>query len=435
MKLQISHTISTSLRIRLPGLILLLLAAIGQAACQTETAGPSEAVPATYFGLHIHKFPVRDNEHARAFTAGPSRPNASAPTWPDIPFGSWRLWDAGVAWFELEPQKGVWNFARLDSAVELAATHHVDVLLTLGLTPAWASSRPHEAAGYKPGNAAPPTNMADWEDYVRTVATRYKGRIHAYEIWNEPNLAINFTGDPATMAEMTRRAAVILRQVDPNCIVVSASVTGRYGLQWLDKYLTYGAGNYVDVIGYHLYVTPDPAERMLPLAVSIRQIMAAHGLASKPLWNTESGWAKPKTFVSNEEAAAYLSRAYILNWLGGVKRFYWYAWDNYWWVTLMTTDPETRRPTSAAAGYATTERWTTGAILRSCTSDSQDVWSCRLDRDGASSWIVWRPEGTMSFRLLPTMGNVHQATSLEGKVSRVQGGLVAVGISPQLLTP
>jgi hypothetical protein len=430
-----SKASSSSGFVRRAGVALLLAFAIGPTPCQTDGPGPSEKVPGTYFGLHIHKFPVHGNGNINASSAGPVRPNAPAPTWPDIPFGAWRLWDAGVAWSELEPQKGVWHFDRLDSAVELASTHGVEVLLTLGLTPDWASSRPNEASGYKFGNAAPPKNMVDWDDYVRTVATRFKGRIRAYEIWNEPNLKVNFTGDAATMAEMTKRAAAILKQIDPSCIVISASVTGRYGLQWLDSYFSYGIGDSVDVIGYHLYVTPDPPEQMLPLAAAVKRTMAAHGLAAKPLWNTESGWAKPKVFASPEEAAAYLSRAFILNWYGGVKRFYWYAWDNYWWVTLYTTDPATRHQAFAALAYATTEGWMVGAVLRSCDADSQDIWSCRLDRGGISSWIVWRPEGPIRYQLAQTLRSVHQTPGLDGSRSPIRQGMVMVGISPQLLTP
>lgn len=416
-------------------LILLAAAAIGRIAGLNQSTAPREAVPGTYFGLHIHKFPVPGKANLSGGSAGPSLPNAVTPSWPNIAFGAWRLWDAGVMWSEIEPQKGEWNFSRLDSAVDLAWTHHVDVLLTLGLTPAWASSRPGEPSGYEPGNAAPPKNMSDWDDYVRMVSMRYKGRIQAYEIWNEPNLELNYTGDPATMAEMTKRAYIILKHVDPNILVVSASATTKYGLPWLDNYLSHGAGNYVDVIGYHLYVTPDPPEQMLPLALSVRQTMAAHGLAGKPLWNTESGWAKPKQFTTPDEAAAYLSRAFILNWYAGVKRFYWYAWDNYWWVTLLTTDPITRRPTAAAVAYATTERWMKGAVLRSCNTDSQDIWACRLDRGSISSWIVWRPQGSISFRLPPTLKNMHRSTNLEGNTIPILQNVVKLGISPQLLTP
>ena len=48
--------------------------------------------------------------------------------------------------------------------------------------PQWASS-----SVQWPGSG-PPDNPQDWTDFLTALATRYKGRIQAYEIWNEPNL-------------------------------------------------------------------------------------------------------------------------------------------------------------------------------------------------------------------------------------------------------
>src|SRR5580704_5261031 len=113
--------------------------------------GPNHPITAQYFGMHIHH-------------------TASGTPWPPVQFGSWRLWDSGVAWPQLEPQLGKWDFTLLDRYVQLAAQHHVEIVLTLGLTPAWASARPQEPSAYSRGNAAEPRSLADWEDYVRVVA-------------------------------------------------------------------------------------------------------------------------------------------------------------------------------------------------------------------------------------------------------------------------
>ena len=55
---------------------------------------------------------------------------------------------------------------------------------------------------------------------------RYRGRVHAYEIWNEPNHPDFFSGRPETMLELARQAYQILKQVDGSVIVVSPSATG-----------------------------------------------------------------------------------------------------------------------------------------------------------------------------------------------------------------
>ncbi len=65
---------------------------------------------------------------------------------------------------------------------------------------------------------------------MRTVATRYKGVIHSYEIWNEPNLKGTFTGDTKAMLELSRSAYQVLKSVDPTIIVVSPAATTEDGI-------------------------------------------------------------------------------------------------------------------------------------------------------------------------------------------------------------
>src|SRR2546429_8360016 len=100
--------------------------------------------------------------------------------WPRVSFGSWRLWDAYVVWPNVEPQKGQWDFSHLDGYISLAESHSVEILLPLGLTPAWASSRPKEKSGYEPGNAAEPRNISDWSEYVRSEehTSELQSRLH-----------------------------------------------------------------------------------------------------------------------------------------------------------------------------------------------------------------------------------------------------------------
>jgi hypothetical protein len=402
--------------------IKIAASALALFACSARTCGDvaeaqfntsTEPVNASYFGMHIHQA-------------------AGATPWPNVEFKSWRLWDAGVAWPQLEPKKEEWHFDLLDKYVTLAKQHRVEILLTLGLTPQWASSRPNELSNYQLGNAAEPANIEEWRNYVQAVATRYKGKITQFEIWNEPNDRKSFSGGVGTMVEMTRQAAEIIKHVDEKNTVISAACSGSYGLSWFEQYLSAGAGKYVDGIGYHFYVFPDPPEKMIALISSVRGIMAEHGVANKPLWNTESGWAKPKLFPEESEAAAYVSRSYILNWAGGVRRFYWYAWDNHNWVTLEMTDKQTGQPTAAAVSYAQTETWLLGAVLNPCESGSDGTWVCALTRAKSRSWIVWNPGGRASFRI-PSDGPVHWAMNLSGADKKISGNSIAVGISPVLL--
>ena len=364
------------------GVLSLLLAAVPAPEEPLAYPGPPGPVDAAFFGMHIHR--------AAAGTA-----------WPAVTFSEWRLWDAGVAWSQLEPARGKWNFELLDNYVRIAAQHHVNVLLTLGLTPAWASTRPDEPSAYGNGNAAEPRTIADWDEYVRVLATRYRGRIREYEIWNEPNVKGTFTGSADEMAQLSRAAYRVLKSVDPAITVVSPAATAEQGVGWLDEFLQHGGCDSADVIGYHFYVTPQPPEAMITLIRAVRNVLHRRGCDHKPLWNTESGWAGPKRFSSDEEATAYVMRTYLLNWLLGVQRCYWYAWDNHNWSTLDLTTPSGEM-TGPGAAYGVVRQWMLGATLQGCNRSASGLWTCRFHRASTTNMVLWSENHAQSFTIPPS---------------------------------
>jgi hypothetical protein len=390
------------------GVLSLVFAAVPGLKEPLAYPGPPRPVEAAFFGMHVHR--------AAAGTA-----------WPGVTFSEWRLWDAGVAWPQLEPEPGKWNFELLDNYVRIAAEHHVNLLLTLGLTPAWASARPEEPSAYGKGNAAEPRRISDWEKYIRVVASRYRGRIHEYEVWNEPNVKRTFSGSAGEMARLSRTAYRVLKSVDPTMTVVSPSATAEQGVGWLDDFLRHGGCSFADVIGYHFYVTPQPPEAMVTLIGSLRKVLHRRGCDHKPLWNTESGWAEPKRFSSEEEAAAYLMRTYFLNWLLGVQRCYWYAWDNHNWSTLELT-ARTGEITDAGRAYGIVRQWMLGATLRGCNRGASGLWTCRLNRARTTTMVLWSENGTQTFSI-PSSWQTQRMLSWRGESTRPAATII-VGPAP-----
>lgn len=388
---------------------------------------PETTVPTTLFGMHIH--------HAATYSP-----------WPTVPFSAWRLWDAGVDWASLEPQKGKWDFVKLDKSVALAEQHHVDILLTLAFTPSWASARPKDKGYGPPGVSAEPKDIADWQNCLRTVATKYKGRIHEYEIWNEPNSKGFYTGSIPELVQLARVAYTTLKQVDPTIVVSSPPGAGGSSLGWLDQYLKAGGGKYADVIGYHFYVNPGPPEGLVSLIEQVKQIMRNNGVGNKPLWDTETGWAIQNTagsveaapgsgfnsiVLSQDQASAYVARAYVLEWASGVSRLYWYAWDN---GVMGLVDRDLKTPKAPAIAYAEVESWLVGAQMTSCGSDPEEIWTCTITRAGGyRGWIVWNPHGPAAFTV-PPQWRAKAIRDLTGK-SRPMGAARSIEVeeSPLLL--
>ena len=388
---------------------------------------PAKVIPSTYFGMHLHR----------------NCPNYLI--WPQTTFGALRLWDSMVSWPQLEPEQGKWEFARLDQYLDQAEAHQVEVLLPLGLTPKWASARPEEKSAYNSSNvsretgwAAEPRDFADWDQYVRTVATHCKGMVHVYEVWNEPDNVPFYSGTVEQLAELTRRAARIVKEVDPANRIVSPANSGS--LMYLDNFLKKGGGKPVDMVGFHFYVWPEPPEKMVPEILNVREIMERHGVGSRPLWNTESGWyieskIQPppaaayhgQTPLSIQVAGDYIARAYLLNWAAGVERYYFYAWDN----GLMGLVEKDGTLKAAAQAYTEVYRWMVGARMDSCEADDGGTWTVRLTRPGERrAFVAWNPEKEVSLKLIGDRRAV-RVRDLSGAVRPVVAGEpVKIGSSP-----
>lgn len=373
-------------------LIVLALTGIGITAAGSKSMAPLALVPPgqgisfprEFFGMHIH--------------------NSEKPGhWPTVPFGSWRLWDAGVSWANLEPFPGRWRFDQLDAGIGRAQAANVSILLALGRTPKWASARPQEHAPYGPGQAAEPANIDDWRIYVRTVATRYKGRISAYEIWNEANERMFWTGSIPKLVELTRVAREEIKRIDPSAVIVSPSATGMEpGFKWLRSYLDAGGGALVDVISFHLYDSGKPPEAMVAKIMALRDLLKQGGYAAKPLWDTETGllvdnripapdvtwsadWKKQR--LVPDQAVDYMVRAFLLARALGFERYYWYAWDNRW---LGLIEPGDLSPKAPAEAYGRAYAYLLRSTLQRCDRNEIGLWKCNLSMaNGAPAQALW----------------------------------------------
>ena len=402
------------------GVLAFLFTQFGSHAQNVRLVAPSTPVPATFFGMHMH----------RVITTTP---------WPSVPFGSWRLWDSQCHWSQMQPRKGQWRWEVLDREVELAEKHNVDLLMTLGDTPTWASARPSEPRNgrfQETGGAAEPRDIEDWRNYVRTLATRYKGRIHYYEIWNEPNLPNFFSGTPEKMIELAREAYPILKQVDPTNQVVSPSAVGPTGLTWFDRYMELGGGKYADIIGFHFYVHLLPPETMLQLINPLKQSMKKYGVDDKPLWNTETGWLRTPNQMREidpaHQAPGWTARAFIVAWAAGVQRFYWYAWDDDGGDSIPFTEFDQSTATRNARAFVEVQKWMTGSRMESCEAQAENV-VCKMTREsGRPAWIVWNRTHSAQFDV-PKDWGVQTAWRLSGDQSPFSGNRIEIDELPIML--
>ena len=221
-----------------------------------------------------------------------------------------------VSWKLYEPRPGEYDaerFGELDRLVEAAASNGVDLLIGVSKAPEWSRPTTEEDG--------PPSDYAQFEAFTRYLATRYTGRVAAYELWNEPNLRREWNGaplDPALLVELTRRGAAGIRSVDPAAQIISAApaTTGiNDGVAAVDDrvylrgMLEAGVAEVVDGVGVDPYGWANPPEASYSDAESVapshnehpsffyrdtmeqyRALLEEFGAGDWPLWATEFGW-------------------------------------------------------------------------------------------------------------------------------------------------
>lgn len=310
-------------------------------------------------------------------------------------------------WREIEPvQKGGFDWEKTDRIMDQVDAHHLKVIARLGVQPPWAGG------GFP--EVGPPDNLQDFADFITAVATRYKGRVDAYQIWNEPNLSREWGNRPPNAAEYTEMLKVAyeaIKAVDPYPIVISAGMApttrnddvARPDTYYIQEMYDAGAAPYFDALGAHgpgyasepekdpaeIAQTPGLAnpgdfkpENNVPEELrrvygfrhveDVREIMVKNNDANKQVVLLEFGWTidpRPDSpykwhAVSSEQQAQYFVRAYQYAkanwqpWIGIMSLIYvadptWTMQDEQtYWSIIYPTYPEL---TAAPAYYALKE--------------------------------------------------------------------------------
>ncbi len=282
------------------------------------------------------------------------------------------------AWKDIEPLKGEFHFGRGDELLTELEGKGLKVVARLGDVPDWAIASVEGKKGVDFVDA-PPDNLNDWANFCGQVASRYKGRIAAYQIWNEPNLGRewgNQSPNAAGYVGLLKACSEAIRAADPAAILISAglSPTGTWTEDvtpddtFFQQMYDAGFQQYVDVAGVNAPGYNFPPETSPEEAVAqgghrfgtfrrvedMRRIMVKNGDAARQMAILEMGWTQDPIHptyawfrVTEEQQADYFVRAYKYAadhwqpWMGLMSAIYIPdpAWtedrEEYWWsVTI-----------------------------------------------------------------------------------------------------
>ncbi len=180
----------------------------------------------------------------------------------------------------------VHDFERVDAVLDRLLASGLRPVVELSFMPRDLAADPVKSVFDYRGIISPPRDMARWSDLVAGLVGHVIDRFGrdevqrwAFEVWNEPNLRVFWSGDEAAYFDLYDASVRAVRSVDPT-LRVGGPATAAVG--WVDDLLAHAddADVPLDFITTHTYGLP-------PL--DLRPITARFGRPAIPLWWTEWG--------------------------------------------------------------------------------------------------------------------------------------------------
>jgi hypothetical protein len=262
-----------------------------------------------------------------------------------------------VEWSAVETAPGQLDWSQLDAIVSDAIADNLRVLLSVQHAPTFYENA---SSGMFPGDPS------RYRNFMQALATRYRGKIMAYEIWNEENLSRE-TGvgnvDPAHYLPILAAGSAGVRAGDPNATILlgapsptGANISGQSidDVQYLNQLYALNGGEvkrYYDAVSAHPSgfsnppdCTPQTPQCSLSGAwnthpsffaftrvAQYRDTMMRNGESDKKIWFTEFGYCSGATppagyeycrYLAPQNQADFLARALVkartLEYVGGM---------------------------------------------------------------------------------------------------------------------
>ncbi len=355
--------------------------------------------------------------------------------------------------------RGVYNWKNMDPFVKLApkdANGVAQIVLSLGWTPGWAvADHTHCFTTVSNGVACtvPPDNLQDWVDFVTTLVAHYNGTTAAhvkyYEIWNEANDPLFWTGGVPALVNMAQLAYPILKS-DKYSSVAAPSAIWNQGVSFMTSYLKAGGSNYADLLTIHGYpsATGSKSQTPVPMPESLASTNAAiqvmipdfravadqNGMLGKPMASTEGGWGVHGVSDPDMQMAWIAHYEVVQAGIAVTNNLIfqdWYLWGHSASGTIETT---TGVPSRAGNAYNVVVTWLTGQVAQPCTT-SGNIWSCSVGKN----LVVWDSSQSCSAGVCTTAPYVPpsgytQYVDLTAATKTISGQ-IALGVKPVMLEP
>jgi hypothetical protein len=230
-----------------------------------------------------------------------------------------------LEWSDVESQAGIFDFSRKDQIVDDLLAQNISILAMLYYDN-------DNAETHCPGVPGPtgdntyicPADVPDFLEYVNATVNHFQGRVMAWEIWNEPNVAQFWGGTYDEFYHLTYETAKLIKTHYPNEYVIGGCVQVM-DQRFLVDMLETGLQSYLDGISIHIYTTMPGGH--------VERIQQIHAILQKyrfdgEVWLTETGFPTGGTYATRmliEEMGSWTMKNLVLSTVYNISHISWYT--------------------------------------------------------------------------------------------------------------
>jgi hypothetical protein len=245
-------------------------------------------------------------------------------------------------WASIEPVNTTpanYNWSSLDSSLSGAAAANMLALVTIDSNPAWAAADRSGAVN----------DLNDLTQFVGAAVARYP-QIKYWELYNEPDNDIGAWGGKAVQyAAMMNAVYPVIKLANPAAQVVMGGIaldwfdtdplyTGTFDGVFLDTFLNACAQPCFDIANFHYYAVfrgrwAAYGRDLIGKAEYLRLRLNHYGFGSRPVMNTETGWAyldsdPDSDWGSPTVQARYVPKSFVRGSAARLLLVNWYMWTD-----------------------------------------------------------------------------------------------------------
>jgi len=221
-------------------------------------------------------------------------------------------------WSRIEREQGKFNYEWYDNYVNTAKANGKKIIAVLAYSTDWVHDKRYISN----------ENIPLYLSFAEAVVNHFKGRVDAWQIWNEPNW-IFWKGKDREFFELSRQAAKKLKETYPDTYIIGGGFW-RTPVRFIKGMNKTGATENLDALSFHPYGLT-PAEAMKLYDKFIKTLSGFN--FSGDIWVTEVGYPTGGRYpnkVTIENLPSCVIKTIAGSAARGVKTLLWYElFDKY----------------------------------------------------------------------------------------------------------